>query len=59
MPFVILQVKLHGNSHPFWLSNLPWGVSRAGMALSCAHSRVSEQVVELEQASMGTHWPMR
>lgn len=58
MPFVIPQVRQHGNSRPFWLSNLPWGVRKAGMALSCADSRVSEHAVELERASIDTHWPM-
>lgn len=38
-------------------SQSPWCVSKAGMALSCADSRLSERVVGLEQTSVDTHWP--
>lgn len=29
----------------------------SGMVLSCADSRLSEHVVELEEASIDTYWP--
>lgn len=53
-PFVILQVRLRGYNCPFWLLIC---LVVSGMALTCADSRLSELVAELEEASIDTHWP--